>query len=297
MKNISLVLGLMILVISCQKEISSDVNPGNGGGTGGPGGGGTGPGNLNGKLVRTVSVTGTDTMTSVYTYDAQGRVETQTEDGSSGGMVLHNYKKFERDATGRIVRILQVIDQNGMAGDTAINIIHYPNATTMEFDYSVNTMSLMGMTTVDSTVYTFSGGKMLSSSSFMSSSFMGPTAFPSSRMEYTYDAQGRVSLLKMYAVGSVPGSPLSHIANQTFAYGPLLSPGHIPSNVAQKYFIGGFTNATDEAVNRHQIEDLSGTPGISRVMTWTFVTSGNKAVTATMTSTSGQVTKYSFFYQ
>src|SRR5215217_2731823 len=104
MKNkLTAILALSLFFVSCQKEVGVD-SPGN---TGGNGGGGS----ATGLLVKAVSVTDADTITTLYAYDNQKKLETEIMDGTSGGVTFHSYKKFERDGAGRISRILQVVEQ------------------------------------------------------------------------------------------------------------------------------------------------------------------------------------------
>src|SRR6476646_3664776 len=142
MKKLLTALPLMALILfSCQKEVNFDdiTDPGNGGGTA--------PGTTGDLLIKSVAVTGTETITTIYGYDGQKRLETSVMEGSSGGMKIHNYTKYIKDASGRISQILQKVDQDGMSSDTAVNFIHYPDATTLEYDYSVNHISMMGFST------------------------------------------------------------------------------------------------------------------------------------------------------
>ncbi len=117
-----------IFLFSCQKEVSFEISSA-----------GNGNGDL---LVKTVAVTGTETMTTLYTYDDQKRLSTITIDGVSGGMKTHSYQKFERDNAGRIVKVIQKVDMMGIPSDTAIKTMHYPNATTMDYDYSIHIMGM-----------------------------------------------------------------------------------------------------------------------------------------------------------
>lgn len=265
----------------------------------GSGGGGNGNGSTNGKLVKSVDVTGNDTLTTLYGYDSQDRLQTMTIDGKSNGMDLHQYRKVEWDATGRVTRVLQYLVVNGMSADTARNNIHYPNATTMEYDYSVNTISMMGFTTIDSTVYTYSGGKMSRQLSYTSSPLLGLPPIESTKVDFTYDGNGRVSALKLYGdlSASPTGGPLVHISTQTYTYGTSLNALPVSSNAAQNFWINGMPSTTNDAPSKIQIDDITA-PANSITMNMTYVLgAGNKPLSATRTGTNGQITKTTFYYQ
>lgn len=283
---------LGVLLFSCQKEISLE--------TPGSGGGGNGNGSTDGKLVKSVEVTGNDTLTTLYGYDSQDRLQTMTVDGKSNGMTMHQYRKVEWDAAGRVTTVRQYLVVNGMSSDTAVNNIHYPNSTTMEFDYSVNTMGMMGFTTVDSSVYTYSGGKMLKQLSYTYTPLLGLPPVESTRAEFTYDGSGRVSILKLYAdlsASPTGGGPLSHVLTQTYTYGASLNALPVSSNAAQNFWINGMPSTTNDALTKLQVDDIT-TPANSLTMNMTYVLGGgNKPLSSTKTGNNGLVSKSTFYYQ
>ena len=279
---------LLLLVTSCQKEISFDspANP-NGGG----GGGTTGD-----LLVKVVAVTGNETLTTLYTYNGQKRLETTTMDGSSAGFKMHIYTKLLYDAAGRVYRVLQYAVQDGIPSDTAVNNIHYPNATTIEYDYSVNNISMFGFSAIDSSVYQFTSGKLMNITSYLSSPLIGVDPVVSSKYEFTYDGSGRVSLLKMYTM-AIPGAPLSNIANQSYTYNTTVNTTWPATSSAQAYLIHGMPNTKNDAVATLKFDSMTaGVPSFSATTTYVLGVD-KKPTAATYTSTDGQVTKYSFFYQ
>lgn len=296
MKKLLTVLpALVVLLFSCQKELSFDTPTDTG--TGGAGTGTTGE-----LLVKVVAVTGTETMTTLYTYDSQKRLETTTMDGTSAGMTIHDYTKLERDAAGRISRILQKTDQNGFSSDTAVNRIHYPNTTALEYDYSVNTIGAAGFSTLDSAVYTYAGGKVISALHYLSTPLLGTTPVQSSKYEFSYDGSGRVSVLKISATLSpTGGGSLTPIANETFTYGTSANYLWATNNSAQNLLITGFPNTVNSLVNKIQVDDLTD-PSHSFTITSSYVMGADgKPTKATMTTTGGaqanQVTNYTFYYQ
>jgi hypothetical protein len=293
MKKTIAILSLVgITLVSCQKEISTE----NGGSSGGNGGGST-----NGKLVKVVAVTdNVDTLTTLYTYDAQNRQETMIIDGRSGTINLHQYRKLDWDGAGRVSKVRQYIETMGFPVDTAVTIVHYPNATTMEYDYSIGTVGAFGFTTVDSTVYVYSAGKMTTTRSYTTIPLMGTPYVESGKNEFTFDSKERVSVLKQYfnmsTTPGVPG-PLEHVGTQTYTYGSTVNYSWAPTNAAQAYWVGGYPSAVNDIMVKMQVDDIQD-PSNSVTVNMSYVMgSGNKPVSATFTSSDGQVTKYTFFYQ
>jgi hypothetical protein len=286
MKNLlTAVLSILTLTLfSCQKEVDDIFS--NNGNTGGNG-------NTSGLLIKTVAVTASDSLVTLYAYDNQKRLETITMDGTSNGMQMHTYKKYIRDTSSRIYKILQAIDQNGVPTDTTIEIVHYPNQG-MEFDYTINTISMLGLTVIDSSIYLYSAGKMASMISELSSPLLG-SSFMATKTEFTYDASGNVTNLKMYS-DFVTGV-LSPIMSQVYIYGSAVNATWISTNGAQNFLLYGTPGTSNQAFVKAQIDDLI-TPSNSFVMTATYTLgSDNKPKSASITSTSGQVTKYTFYYQ
>jgi hypothetical protein len=291
-----------LIFASCQKELDINVDsgiPNNGnGGTPGNGNGNS----ATGLLVKVVEVIdNTDTLTTLYTYDSQKRLATETMDGMENGMQIHSYKRFERDATGRITRIRQFEDQNGLASDTAVNTIHYPDASTFNYNYTLNNIGVSGFSVVDSSVYSYSGGKMMTVTSYLTSTLLGPIAAQTSKFDFTYDGSGRISTMKMYSADPVSGGPLLPLANQTYTYGSSLNALYATNNGAQNYLLGGMPNASNDAMTSLKMEDLTGAnPGINALVKMTYVLgAGNRPLSMVATTTGAQptVSKSSFYYQ
>ncbi|MER3472278.1 MAG: hypothetical protein C4330_13425 [Chitinophagaceae bacterium] len=290
-----------MLLFSCQKEINLDTGTPSGGGNGS---GGSGGGSSSGALlIKSVGKTATDSSLTVYTYDSQNRMSTMTVDDNSMGSPVCTWKKFEYDNIGRVSKITQASVIQSMP-DTAINIIHYPSATAMEMDYAVNTntMNMMGltMTTMDSSVFSYISGKLTSVSVYMNNSIMGTGYYLSSKNDFVYDGTGKVTTLKLYGT-TTPGSPLLSMGDEQFTYGTAFNPTWLPGNVAQKYWIGGMPNATNEAVTRMQVVNSpSATNGMTLTSTYTLGSNNLPATGVTIQSGGGQPTRtvnYTFFYR
>lgn len=285
---------IALFLFSCQKEVSFEISSA-----------GNGNGDL---LVKTVGVTGSETMTTLYTYDDQRRLSTITIDGVSGGMPMHSYQKFERDDAGRIVRVLQKADMMGIPSDTAIKTMHYPNATTMDYDYSVHIMGMsMGsgmpsMQTIDSTVYNYSGGKMMSYDTYMSSSLMPGTIMMNSKYDFVYDAQNRVTDMKMHSDAADPGGQQDLMTEWQFTYGSTVNGVYVSSNASQNLLLHGLPNTGGYNLDKSVMTSTD--PQLSLTITTTYVlgsngkpTSGTAVSTTTGLQSGTQTTNYTFYYQ
>ncbi len=286
---------IAIFLFSCQKEVSFELSSA-----------GNGNGDL---LVKTVAVTGTETMTTLYTYDDQKRLSTITIDGVSGGMPMHSYQKFERDDAGRIVKVIQKVgDIMGIPSDTAIKTMHYPDATTMDYDYSIHIMGmsvgqgLPSMQTIDSTVYNYSGGKMISYDSYMSSSLMPGMIMMTSKYDFVYDAQNRVTDMKMYTDVANPGGQQDLMAEWKHTYGSTVSGLYVSSHASQNLLLHGLPSTGSSNIDKSVT--TSADPQMVLTITFTYVLGSNgKPTTGTAVSTttgqqnSTQTTNYTFFYQ
>jgi hypothetical protein len=307
---------LTLALFSCQKEVDWGTPPsagtggsgGSGGGTGGSGGSGGSGGGTGNLLIKDVAVTGSETMTTDYTYDAQNRLETEFMSGTSGGMSMKSYRKLFRDAAGRIVMIKQKVEQGSFpSSDTAVTIYHYPNATTNEFDYSImNTGGLMGMVTVDSVVYTYVNGNMASNSSYMSSYMGGVLMVPaslSSKWEFTHDASGKVTKMVAYSnLTSTPGAPLDLMATYTYTYSNVNFQSFYTTNGAQNYAMAGLPTGNLTQVASMTIVSPT-TPQANRTISSTYTLGANgkpqtiKQTEVTVTPPATRITNHTLTYQ
>lgn len=313
MKKLLTAFAAIILFASCQKEISlnssNSLGNGSGSGTGGSGGG-TGSGGSStgsGLLIKTVAVTGSETITTVYSYDGNNRLYTQTDNGSSGGYPVNSYKRFERDAAGRIVQTVQKLgDIGGATSDTARVNYHYPNATTMDPDYSVSVQSIgaggFTLSNIDSSVYNYNGGKLVSYNGYMFTEILGAlTPLSEKRWDYGYNSSGYVSAMKAFT-NTNTGDPLTETYNIAFTYGTQANNAYASANPMQNFIIyavpspGNTPAATKSVANTVRI-----TPPVQVTITTSFTTSGSKITNATanVVSSGGpnQTTNYTFYYQ
>ncbi|MFC0772439.1 hypothetical protein [Terrimonas alba] len=291
-----------ILLASCQKEVSfQSGSSGNNGGNGN--------GNTSGLLVKAVAVTGAETQTTIYTYDSQKRLETMSIKGTTGGIPVDSYHKYIRDGAGRIVKVLQkVADMPGATTDTSVTIYHYPNETTMNYDYRifVITMNMGGgfsMSTIDSAVYTYNADKMMSFHSYMSSSMLPGEIMSENKTDFSYDGSGNVTGMKTYSDIADPGGTMDLIADYTYTYANTsVNNTYMTANSAQNFALNSLPTITTNIITKMEMVSNATTPPMNVVITSSYVNgAGNKPVSATAVSaTTGQptqTTNYTFFYQ
>jgi YD repeat-containing protein len=310
MKKLLTAVSFVVLFTSCQKEVSFDSGGtgggSNGGGSGSGSGSGSGTGSNSGLLIKSVAVTGSETVTTQYTYDTSKRLLTHTDKGVGGGVPVDSYRRFVRDGAGRIIKVVQKLgDVNGMPSDTAYFNYHYPNATTMDPDYGVSVMSMsMGgitMATIDSSVYNYAGGKLASYNSYMSSNMMGMVMPVSeSRWEYTYNASGYVVMLKLFN-NTTSGAPLTEMYNVTNTYGSTVNHVYASPSAMQNFIINGLPHTSATLVTKMVANSVGVSPPVNVVTDFTYTLTNGRVTSGTSNTVStGQParnTNYTFFYQ
>ena len=290
MKRIILFALVAFVFTSCQKQVDW-VTPSTGDTTT-TGGGTTPTGDL---VVRSVSVTGTDTTTTLYSYDSQKRLQSFTSDGKAGGMATHIYNEYVRDATGRIVTTKQKSESFGITTDTIFTTVHYPNATTQDFSYTTAQVDLMGLISYDSTIAVYNSGKLAEIKNYQAS-FGSPYELLTN-YQYTYNAAERViSQLSIYH-NLVPSQ--QDTTSYTYTYNNNVAAGHYYSNNAsQNYLIHSVPNKG--AFVQSKTTSTSNTMAMGNTtMTYTYTLgAGNKPTAFNLVITNPPVTtKVNLFYQ
>lgn len=307
MKKLLTAFAAIVLLASCQKEII--LNPNNPAGAGlGNGSGGSGSGSTTGSglLVKAVAVTGAETLTTLYAYDAQKRLESINTTGTAGGFPADTYQKFIRDGAGRITTVLQKLpDIAGTTSDTARLTYHYPNTTTMEPDNSVSVKSLgaggFTLSNIDSSVYNYSGGKLVSYNGYMFTDMLGMRMpLSESRWEYTYNPSGYVTAIKTFT-NTNSGDPLTETYNVAFTYGTLTNNTYASASAMQNFILYGTPNTSAPALIKLATTSVNVTPAVQATVTTNFTTAGNKITGATANTVSSgepnRTTVYTFYYQ
>jgi len=292
LRKLTAFVALSLLLTSCQQEVDDEILPDPGNGNGG--GGGSVPGTS--RIIKAVGVTGQDTLTTFYTYDAQGRMETLSTHGTNGGQPVHIFKKWYYDAN-RIVKMASLSESGGFPGDTSFTAVHYPNAATLEFDYTVTKTDLLGIQNIDSTRFTYLNGQLRMGSSYLS--VFGLDSYLAARNTYTYNASGNVSSIKMEGSTDFTGNtPLELLGTQTLSYGSSWSEVWSLPNPAQRFLMAGLPNQGNEGVTLLVTNTVQGPS--STISTSYSSGAASRPTSAVITqNVAGQVlvTKYSFYYQ
>ncbi len=192
-------LSFCLILVSCEKsfEIKMGNTPDPGTGSGNTGGNAA-----SGTLIKFESTGSKGTTTNDYEYDAAGNLSRvkMTNVIADGGTQV---KRYVRDNTGRVVKIVSNVKAGGITGgstlggtDSTIVTVHYPSASSAEFDYAISSLTMMGMTIVDSTAYKYTNGKITEADTYITMG--GLMSILSSQMTYTYDANGNVITSKYF---------------------------------------------------------------------------------------------------
>lgn len=184
---------------------------------------GTSTGNL---LVKTVSLSVTDTVTELYTYDTSVKLIKTVNVGFSSGSKTDNRHFLVRDASGRITQHTQIIYSNSSSNasgyDTVVANIHYPSSSS-NYDYTTQLQNSMGHVVKDSSTFAYTNGKVVTILTYQTN-FVTGIYQPLTKYTYGYDANGNVTSGKAYSYASGSSAPPTLGATFTFEYDAKNSP-------------------------------------------------------------------------
>jgi len=208
-----------VILFSCQKELDSG-NGGNGGGGGIGGGGGSSE-----LLIRTVAKTGSDSVVTLYSYNANKRISNIKMNGidETGSPVNREYRYY-RTGTG-ILTQYSIIDADLVAVgiDSIVTIVHY-NSTSSKYSSYVLRASAFGFTLLDSSVFVYdAAGKIIREDVYESPTGSGTDYYLSGKANYTYIGNN-ISQLDLHDF-DVSGAETFWATNK-FTYDTKLSPLH-----------------------------------------------------------------------
>jgi hypothetical protein len=254
MRNtLSLFACFALLFTSCQKEITLDVpnsgNTGTGGsnGSGGSANAGGITGGTDGTiLLKAVRKTGSDSVTATFTYNSADKFMSYVVSGKEKydtfNLVYNIQKYLTRDAAGRVTKVVSpsTIDTTFFgAADSSRTVVYYPSPTSTEFRAMVTTTDAVLMKAIDSTVFTFSNGKVVSYLTYSYNDLIPAPPTLSGKGEYVYDAADNVLEIKQYAQAQL-STQLTLVSKATYTW------DNKPSGTAFKnegFFIdGGYWN-------------------------------------------------------
>jgi hypothetical protein len=294
-KRLLLKICVFLLLTSCQKSVDWEVSPTGGTtGSGSGGSGNTGGGTSSDLLVKIVIVTGTETVTTLYTYDASKRMITEEFKGSVGGMPLDSYHKFYREANGRIYKMAQLVKQTAIVADTSFTYVYYPNATTSNFTYKTTNITVAGFGAFDSTVYSWnSSGNVATATAFLSSSLAPGMIISTQKYEFIYSIGGNLTQQKMY--NGAPPAPFVLFATYNYSYDNITN----PITTSGEYMLTGRgENASKNNLVKMEVlvaADPSSNFNVNTSLT--YGANGKPSTGTLIEQPSGRVSKYTFYYQ
>ena len=190
--NFALLLLLVFVFASCQKEIDWGIN--NGGGTSGT------------TLVKTVSKEAVDSAVTVYSYDANKRLINVKITGKSQGTDVGNEERIYRNAAGVITSMTQINNMLLAAGiDSTVTRI---NSSTSPDRYAskVSSLSLFGFSVMDSIVLVYNAaGKVVQEDTYQAIPFLSQPYELTLKVKYIYDAGGNISQTDTYSHDAATG--------------------------------------------------------------------------------------------
>lgn len=149
------------------------------------------------KLVKSISTSNGETSTTTYSYTTNGLIDAINTTGTSDGESADHYEKYYRDDLGRIIRIAQKVPaQQGIEIDTVYTYIHYPDASTFNYDYKIQNIEIEGYTYNDSTIYTYNSSNQITQSyTYQTGTILDPQEV---KTIYTYDGTGNIIKIEGY---------------------------------------------------------------------------------------------------
>ena len=273
---------LVIIFVSCQKEIDW----------------GLGNGNTTQKLIRIKSKTGTDTTQIDYFYDAAKRIIREKTTGVAGTTNLDNELVINRNSSGIITKTVQKATALIAVGiDSVVTRYNY-NTSTSRYTSSVVALAIPGIAVTDSAVYTYdAGGKIISDAHYLQIGGL-PIPLPallSLKNNYIYSASGTNLVSIGQEAISTLGGPLSPVASQVFTFDTKINPLIILNEAILLTRTGLFNaNNATKAIVANTVS-----PASNFTMDYTYrYNSNNKPDSSFGTRTpAGAITVTKYFYQ
>ncbi len=233
MKSVQVFSLLCLLgLAACQKELSVET--------------GNIPGGDSTLLVKIVVTNQqNDSTVMAYSYDGNKRVIGTAYSGKDSNNNEYNQQlQIKRDNNGRItqvagsVRLATLLPEGIPAGTLPVSRdgevqttknVHYPDASTRNFDYVTSIFQMGAITATDSTVYTYSNNTVIKAVSYLSAALVPGLPsfnFLADSTVYAYDGQGNLTSSNSYGPSdlSSPGSTLVLGITNTYEYGTQPNP-------------------------------------------------------------------------
>ena len=175
MKTLSVLLCFLgILLFSCQREVDLPTPNTNTG--------------ADERLVKIVGTDGTDSTVSTYSYDANGRISENKVVDIYNGIDFGYTTKVVRNSSGIITRTIE-IEPSLVGVDSTIRNFRYSAG---KYTSSVSSITSLGFTSADSTVYTYNSSGQISKDEVYSSVNGSPFVL-ALKNDYTYTSAGNLA--------------------------------------------------------------------------------------------------------
>jgi hypothetical protein len=280
-----------IVLFSCEKEIDF-IN------AGGSGGEGSTSGNT---LVKTVSKTGTDSIVTIYTYNAAKKLVNEKMTGMSGTFNAANEVRYYRNASGVLTHFVQINPNLVMAGiDSVTTYVHY-NTSTSRYTSTVAELSLFGFSVLDSTALVYdAGGKVIRTDLYQSLPLITPGYELSAKTQYTHAANGNITQLDLSTHDPATGTddPVSTIKYIFDTKTSALNAAAMFSTLNEVFAIGhGDWISVNNATKIEIIDIATPANNQSSTVTYTYNSSNRPVAGVNTRSPGGIIDNLSFYYQ
>lgn len=202
-----------------------------------------------------------DTMITNLSYDDKKRLVTAIGDGKDNGEPYHSFKKYVWDNSDRVIQILQF--EAGTAAntdDTTRRFIHYPDATTKNYDYIFTTLIALDELAVDSSAFSYDGDQLKQQNSFISIPGFAIDQYNYIKTEFTYNSNGDVAVLNLYQGDlSNASGPLEYATQTEMTYSNDLGYAYMTESPAQNFLFADLPNKSGRYIQQMITTDQTGT--------------------------------------
>jgi hypothetical protein len=169
-----------------------------------------------------ISLKGKNSIITNYTHDAFGKVTTKKVVNVSDGRRVITLTNNYRDNSGRIIKTSEIVEVNSTVVDPINTYVYYANSSTTNWSHTITKIGLMGITTIDSTAYTYDNrGNVISSTSYTIAVFEAALAAIKSKSEFYYDASKSAIEKKSF---EYTGGNLGQVSTYKYAYDTNINP-------------------------------------------------------------------------
>lgn len=264
-----------VLLMSCQKEVDDGAGGGSTGGT---------------KLLRTVAKSGSDSLVTDYNYTSANKLSGFTLYGVQGGQPIDFLVKFHRNGSGIIQKMISSSSAFVPLGIDSIETFVQFDAGNNRYKAALTTISLFGLTFIDSVAYQYDAGGRLSSQIDYADDGTGGGFVQNSKREYTYNGSN-LATQKVYQWDDASSTFLL-AETYTYEYDTKVNPLQFVQD-APVMGMDGFYSAN----NTTKTTLVAADPADNFITTDTFTyNTANRPATATSV-TGTTTTNISYFYQ